>query len=204
MGSRPSVLDGAALVGPAPRPGRGLLARLARRPMGPARRRCGVRDAPGRGRDVLRAPLSAELVAARDADLPRAGGRLPRGVPVPGGGPHPPPDFTRATAGRADARAGGGHRHARRRGEGERPDDAGERILGRAGAHRAGRCLGHAPRRQVLERGDPGRDRTRVRAHRAPPPLEGAGLGGAVHVPDRAAGSATRASCPTARSSSCF
>src|SRR4029453_11358586 len=106
---RPPVLDGAPLVGPAPRPDRGLLVRLARRAVGPARRRRGVRDASSRGCYVLPAPLSPELVAARDADLPRAGHDLPRHVPVPGGRSHPPPDVARAETGREDARARGGH-----------------------------------------------------------------------------------------------
>ena len=188
VGGRPPVLDGASLVGSAPRPDRRLVGRLARRAVGPARRRRRLRDAPGCGRHVLRAALSAELVAPGDADLPRARGRLPGRLPVPGRRSDPSPFVAGASPGRTDARAGGGHRHARRRREGERPHDTGERVLGRPRPNGAGRRLGHAPEEAVHERRGSGRPRARVRAHRAPPPLEGARLGCALHVPARLRG----------------
>ena len=106
-----------------------------------------------------------------------------------------------------------GIRHARRRREGERPDDAGERVRGRDRAHGTGRRVGHASRQA-------GSRTARVRvvlahefghiAHRHLwKGLAWAALftfpdrvrGGAHHAPG-GAGSATRACSPTARSSS--
>ena len=72
----------------------------------------------------------------------------------------------------------------RRRREGERPDDAGERHGRGARADDARRHLGHAPRRALLPRRDPVRARARVRPREARATLQGARLGGALRVPD--------------------
>ena len=76
LGGRPPVLDRPPLVGRPPRPHEGIVGRMAGRTVGHARRLGRLRDAPDRGHHGLRPAVPAVLVAARDADLPRARGRL--------------------------------------------------------------------------------------------------------------------------------
>ena len=156
---------GARAVAGAPRPGgraddrahRSAAARRTLRPALVARRRAAVR----RGRRVAR----ARAAVGRDARHAAAARHARRRA-------HPP-----AGQGGGRRRHAGPDRGRPRRDDGCERDGDRDRPLG-ARLH-----LGHVPRRPLLEPGDRGGRRARVRAHRPPPHLEGPRL---VAAADRA------------------